>query len=411
MEIPREIRPFFRDDSFVAEYDTIIEGCPDSVLAVPPIVSVAPIAWATKTDLSLPAVDSMFYESLRNVKAGYAELYPSVFDPGELRIVPDQVVETPTPDVSRPMVLFSGGVDSTAVAIDVLDREPALFTIHGSDLRLENERGWQNVREQVESFARSQDLPSHVTRSNFRKMVRYPFLDREFREDLGRRWWGAVQYGTAIPALSAPVAYEHGYSPVLQGSGYTEDPTYPTAQPVYVDELEWVGTTVRVADADVSRQEKIARIADAVRVGNELTVRSCFESESGHNCSECKKCWRTVVGLILEGMDPNEVGYRVTPATLAEIRHELTSGETTLSGLEPLFWGGLRERADPDREYPYDDVGFFEWLAKTDFEAYRTSAKSRSSLERIRDAIIRLPYPANVVVYDNLRPLGRRISR
>ena len=40
-----------------------------------------------------------------------------------------------------------------------------------------------------------------------------------------------------------------------------------------------------------------------------VKLRVCWESRGGENCCHCEKCYRTILGLIAEGADPNDYGF------------------------------------------------------------------------------------------------------
>lgn len=407
LDVSRPQSKFFKDDNFIVEYDESVESVPDSILAIPAVMNVAPIAWASNIEVSTPILDEGFYRALEHIRDGYAQLYPSVFSNDDHVITCERTIANHSPDASTPAVLFSGGVDSTAATLDVLEDSPALLTIQGSDINLDNNRAWQNVTKQVENFARSYKLPTHSCHSNFRDILRYRFLDYEYKSKLGRGFWVAVQVGTGLPAIFSPIAYKHGYNEIKQGSGYTADPEYPVPQPIFVNELAWSGTTVSISDVNVSRQEKISRIAQYFHSGNKLTIRSCLRSSDGKNCSECMKCRRTIVGLLLEDVDPNEVGYNVDNSTLPKIREDFESGNIQLYDVKIKFWNELKEKVNTEKEYLYDKDGFFKWLSEMNIEEYASDKKPFSAPVRIADKMIQLlPYPLNVAIYDTIRPVG-----
>ncbi|MFZ7138730.1 MAG: hypothetical protein ACOWW1_09980 [archaeon] len=401
LSVPHSLKHFFKSNTFIVEYDESVESVPDSILVIPAVMSLAPIAWASNVELFTPPLDEVFHDALGAIRDGYAKMYPSLFGNDGSVVVCDRTIHNSFANHSTPAVLFSGGIDSVAAVLTLLEKSPALFTVHGSDIAMSNHQAWENVYRQVIEFAKSYALPIHSIKSNFYNVLRYLFVDYKYEHDLGRGWWGAVQYGTAFPALCAPIAYLHGYPKVFLGSAGEGNLAYPDAQPIFVNELKWSGTEAFLADATVRRQDKIARIAKYVRNSHELVIRSCLSSAEGFNCSECHKCRRTIVGLILEDIDPNAVGFSVDKDTLSEIRRDFESGSIYLSGADILFWRDFQQRIDSKKDYLWDNKKFFNWLAHINIEDY--SIPKLSLRLKIVDQILSIPYPFNSLIYDQLR--------
>jgi hypothetical protein len=257
----RRLRRFLSDDTFWVEYDESVEQCPDGILIVPAVTTLAPVAWAAGATITVDEIDSTFAESLPELLSAYQDQYPSIFTE---EVEPTQYGEKKHYDTNDEQsahsssMLFSGGVDSLSSYLKHREEHPALFTIHGSDLSLEYDQGWQRIQSSVNSFADSEGVPLHTVKSNFREILSYRFLDHHFTSSVNRNWWGAVHYGTGLPALCAPITHEYGYGFVYQGSGYTSDSDYPTAQPSFVHCLRWEGTEARITEAGMTRQEKVA---------------------------------------------------------------------------------------------------------------------------------------------------------
>lgn len=403
LDVPYQLRSYFRNTRFQVAYDRPVEDVPDGILSIPAIMTTAPVAWAAGRSVFTPVIGNTFRRELEAVQAGYADLYPDVFDADIPAVRADNIVEHELPETSQSGLLFSGGVDSIAAYLRHHDRPLAAITIRGSDV--ESEVSWNNVRSQTKTFTSAHEIAHRTIHSNFRSVLDYRLLNVQFRNELGRDWWGAVHYGTGLPALCAPLAYREGLVYLYQGSGYTSDPSYPTAQPVYVNKLQWAGTESQLVDVDVTRQEKLRRIASAIENGlldpHATTVRSCYESSSGENCSTCSKCRRTILGLLVEGADPNQLGFEVDNSTLLSIRSDIESGRTQLDGLSIEFWEQIQQRADAGECYPYDD-GFFNWFSTVDLRSNTTGTTNDgllATLESASDVIIRhSPYPMDIAI-------------
>jgi len=400
LSIPYNLRHCFISDAFFAEYDEDISSCPESILIIPAVMNIAPIAWASNTLLSVPVLDELFYYSLTSVRSGYAKLYPSVFDNNSPPIISRAIISSKVNDTTAPGILFSGGVDSVSSTISILNSKPALITINGSDICLSNQKSWLNVHNQAKYFANPLGLSTHSITSNFREILRYYFLD-SFCEKIGRGWWGAVHYGTALPGLCAPIAYNHGYSHIFLSSGITkEDIVYPEARPIFVNELKWSGTNVLVIDSETKRQDKLIRISNYIEQTGALPkIRSCLQSADGTNCSTCEKCSRTIVGLILANTDPNLVGYSVDLDTLPRIKCAIEKNLFHFTTAETAFWKDMQQYVVASKPYLFDEHGFFKWFISANLEDYSKKNGSVNIMNIVKKIIYHLPYPVNLIVY------------
>ena len=312
------------------------------------------------------------------------------------------------------MTPSSGGVDSLACYLNRRDERPALFTIHGSDLSLDHDEGWQRIRDSVEGFSESEAVSFHAVKSNFREILLYSSLDHHFTADINRNWCGSIQYGTGLPSLCAPIAHMNGYEFIYQGSGYTTDPEYPTAQPSFVHTLRWGKTESRITEVEMSRQDKIEYLANNFQeLNGSLTVRSCFNDTTGQNCSECEKCRRTILGLCTEGIDPNTVGYDVDQSTFESVRHDLEQGKMSLEGFRLYFWRDLRNRAREREHVHMANSDFYEWFQSVDLSKPTTADENKSqrdvSTPGLQNVLLNMPYPADTILWSVANSVKRKL--
>lgn len=412
----RTIRRFLNDDTFWVKYNESIEGCPNGVLAVPAVMTLAPVAWAAGATISIEEIGATFRRSLSELFAAYQEQYPSIFtervDPVRYTRKKDYEVDDNSSTSSSSM-LFTSGVDSLTAYLKHREENPALFTVHGSDVGLEYDKEWQRIRTSVKSFADSEDVFLHTVKSNFREIISYDILGHHFMSDIDRGWWGAVHYGTGLPALCAPIAYNYEYNFVYQGSGYTRDPDYPTAQPGFVHCLRWGDTEARITEVEMSRQEKIKYISENLDDFNGLTtIRSCYSDNASKNCSECEKCRRTMIGLCIEGINPNTVGYSMDQDTLVSIRRDLEGGNMTIEGYRLYFWQDLQDRANERKSIYMGDADFFDWFRSVEFTRFAIEERKQKRLENIltgypQNVILSMPYPIDVYLWSIAKPIKK----
>lgn len=75
----RRLLPYFHFGSeFFIEYDRDISIVPDSILVIPFLTNILPIAWVLDAEIILPEIDEDFYKSIPEIKRGYEEMYPMI---------------------------------------------------------------------------------------------------------------------------------------------------------------------------------------------------------------------------------------------------------------------------------------------------------------------------------------------
>ena len=75
-----------------------------------------------------------------------------------------------------------------------------------------------------------------------------------------------------------------------------------------------------------------------------------------------------MVGLALEGIDPNELGFRMESATAARIKQEISNGNLIRTVSKVTFWSEMKRVAKEEKVLQaYDMPAFASWLRGVDF--------------------------------------------
>lgn len=438
---------FFTGERFRVEYDVDVTDVPQSVLTIPALAHVAPVAWATGATVSVDRVDRRFRASLRTVRDALQEMYPEFMVGGDVDVAetvatlaPEQAERAapgvgevgggpdrrsrradgggsdPTDGQSRraggsgqtdSALLFSGGVDSMATYVRHRSEDPLLISVHGWVVEEEERERWNHIQEYMTDFADEHGVEHTVVRSNMLSALDTPMLHAHYKRFIEGSWYSAVGHGLGLLSLCAPLAYARGIGDLYIAATHTAEFDEPWgSHPGIDDNVAWSGTDCHHDGYDYSRQEKIELIADFVQSeAPDLTLRTCINDGVG-NCCECEKCYRTAVGLSLAGLDPADHGYELGPETFRAIRSGFEEGEWILGADEQFMWEDLQRyaaEADPDSA---EAAAFYEWLADADFEAYVDAAAPPLTNRALRALARNAPES----VYDSLYPLYRRIS-
>lgn len=401
------MRRFFTDDDFRVGYGVDLSNVSDAILAIPVLSQICPIAWANGATVRTPVVDQRFLDSLQRVRDALLEMYPDFMEGGE--IVADEVTASQYTEEPETGLLFTGGVDSMATYLDHRERDPHLITMQGWVFKSTESERWSAVRNHVESFAAERGLDCHFIESNLKGYINGGMLDAHYRRHLSASWYGGVGCGLGLLGLCAPLAAVSGIGDLHMSATYYEGVSdyHWGSNPDVDDEVEWSGTRCFHDGFNLTRQDKIERIARYIdETGDDFVLQTC--NNQVENCSRCRKCSRTIVGLLIAGIDPNRVGYDFDEENLTQIRNLLDEQGFRLD--EKLWWWENMQRViDLDRDFPVheEEVSeFLDWFSEVDLEQRMNEHKAPRST-RLKHAMLRnLPYWA----YSRLSRLSSAVS-
>ncbi len=337
--------------------DEDLSDCPDAIASVPFLANMLPIAWFAGFDVQVhPAVDAVFAAAQSDLFEVYRAMYPHHRLRPALRA---SRIASFSWSGSRDLLLFSGGVDSVAAAIDLSagDVEPVM--VQGGDIPGEDEWAWEFRSRILREHPVLGDLRRHVVRSNLREFYAPPV------QSLCLGWWGHVQHGPAAIGLLAPLAWARRAARVHLASSRMR----PWGSSREGDESLRFGSAAGVsADADVPRVTKLRRVVDwaSARGATDLPLSLCLHQ--GPNCGNCDKCLSTLVLAVSIGVDPGRLGIPMDDDSYPRIFRSLA--ERSPTPLLFALWPPVRETAAAA-------------LASGDFFVRSDRARERGFLERI----------------------------
>ncbi|QLH81754.1 hypothetical protein [Halosimplex pelagicum] len=408
----RDLRRFFAGDTVRVDYDADISDVPPAVASIPALAHVAPVAWANGADVAAPAVDRAFLDALEEVGAALARMYPEFIDPGEIR--PEAVVDTaeeyPADAFDESGLLFTGGIDSVASYVRHRDEDPTLIGVQGWVVGPEEDDRWRGFRNHVEPFADRRGLDCRYVRSNALSVLDTPMLQAHYKRYVDGAWYSSVGHGLGLLGLCAPLSHALGLGTVHIAASHTAGFDEPWgSHPEIDDRVRWGHSRGNHDGFELTRQEKIERIAAYVaETGERFPLRTCIHDAAGGNCNDCEKCYRTIVGLVLAGLDPREFGYEADRQTFGEIRVAFEEPAFVMDEHTRFHWEDIQSHIDLDRSFPVDGAtDFFRWLDGVDMRAVASEA-TPARRERLARAVARnLPYP----VYASLYPVYDALSK
>jgi len=373
-----EMRKYFSGRGMFITYDADISIVPNALLLIPVLSTLAPIAWALGADLSAHSIDAGFLRALGDIQRSFQRLHPEVSWSGD--VFGDEVVDTRTSYPGRERaILFSGGVDSVTSAVVHREEKPLLVTVWGADLGLAQQRRWDQVSASNWKFAQERSFNISFIKTNFRTFFNSYRLKPKYADHFPN-WYSAFQQGLGLAGLCAPLSYLHDIGSIYVPSTHTADysPAWGS-HPEIDNRVAWASTRTVHDGYGMSRQKKLNLLANYIRAEDaRLPLRVCWGK--GENCSACEKCSITMIGLALEGLDPNDHGFRFNSHTLPHIRRQLERGRFSMS--DTLVWILTEIQQQPISDTDALRVEglkeFHAWLKGASIEALKR--KSRRSL-------------------------------
>lgn len=371
------LKKIFSGKPFIIEYPESIEMVPDSVAIIPFVCNVLPIIWLTNAELVVDSLDKTFYESISKIKNGYEEMFPESDFLGKITV--SEIIECKRILKNKCAAFYSGGVDSMHTLLSHKMEKPDLISIWGSDISYDNEDGWNLVHKAIEEAAKKYNLKDVVIRSTFREYDREGVLDKNFCKQLKDGWWHGVKHGLGLLGHVAPYAYMHGITTMyIASSNCSSDKNVRCASDPRIDnQVKFAECQVVHDGYEFNRQDKLRNIAkynsNEERI---LPLHVCWESQLGNNCCRCEKCYRTIVGLIIEKEDPIKYGFFDTNETIKDIKKSVIYSGIMNDALS-REWRHIQKRIiDVKKELKSSDYWkCIKWIEKINFQEYQTIKK------------------------------------
>ena len=205
--------------------------------------------------------------------------------------------------------MFSNGIDATYSLIKERKSISDLFIVHGSDIPVEDETGWERVYDGARETARAFKKKLHSITSNFRKVINEGYLTGIVGKH-GFEWWHDFEHGQALLSLAACPAYALGLKYLFIAASFTAESRFPCSSNPDADEAFALGgLEVIHSGFEAARCEKVKTISDfcsenAIR----LNLHVCWEDKSGENCGHCEKCCRSFLAGKANGCDTSLIG-------------------------------------------------------------------------------------------------------
>lgn len=346
----------------MVEYDKNIEDVDNSILSIPPLATVITIAWATGADVYLETIDNVFLNSLMKVESIFKDWFPQFEFSTKIHV--KNIVSNKI-DNSDFALFFTGGVDSLSSYIRNKENIPSLVYIWGADIPLNEYKFWKKVKNQLTNFAKNENIQINLIKTNAREIVDNELLGKEYGNIEGG-WWQTVSFGLVLTGLTAPL---QNFGTLLMASSFEEFERRDGSHFLKFVDLSWADVKVKL-DGDLNRHDKIKY---DLKNNSEYYpyLRVCWRQYEDFNCGVCEKCLRTIVGLILEDIDPKDCKFEAKEDVLDLIRNYFENNLFDLEYAQLLFWQEIQDNI-PNKLNTnlYNSNEFFEWFKDYNLKEY-----------------------------------------
>ena len=407
-----QIKKFLRGNRFFAEYSTSIEDTPESILVIPFLSTVCPIAWANPAEVYVETVDETFLQSLENVRLALQRFYPRINFSSKIYV--NRIVTSHVNVRTKSMMLFSGGVDSLATYIRHQNENPVLVAVHELDMRGNKQKYWQVVSKDITEFSETNRVALRNVGTNF-YTLKDDLMLRVYNERLNGNWWRRVMHGLALLGLCAPITHIDEIGKLYIASSFTSEFNKPWGSAPEIDNnVMWTGTKCIHDGYELSRQGKMQLIADFVkRKRSRLYIHACNRFNKGDNCGKCEKCGRTIVGLELAGLNPSNHGFDINANTFSSIKENLKNQKWLFGDDEKYMWTDLQRHARHAGTLPNPEAEeLINWLINVNVETIGSKISNYQLIQlflgTVAPSFKYLPYSiwrANRQVYEALKAL------
>ncbi len=301
------------------EYDQCVEEVPDSIAVVPFISNFLPIIFTLDISLHVKEIDKSFFCCVAEYRKGYQEMIPMFNFKGE--IIADEIIDNKYIG-KKNCLMFSGGIDAACSLAKHDDELNDCITIWGSDIRINNQNGWQEMSASIEDCVNKYSKHWCIIRSNFREYLDENALGIEVKKS-GDNWWHGFQHGIALLGQVAPLAYLNKYNKIFIASSFTKEHRAICASDPLTDNCFKVGSAYAIHDGfEYDRCQKVKIIFDSIKKKNiTLNLHVCWESNTGKNCGHCEKCIRSYLNC--RAMDCDSARIGITPTiSMREIKNK-----------------------------------------------------------------------------------------
>jgi len=367
--VSRPLRKYFLGSSFYVHYGSGVDlqNVDAGILSIPIVALIAPIAWAVGVDVVVPEIDASYMQSLEKIRDPYRSLHPGFSFSGHIRAEKETTNQF---EGSRTCMLFTGGVDSLTSYLRPKHKKPDLVSVWGlPDAPPYQEAFGNTMWTNVGRFASLDECEVIQVKTDMISGINRELLSKEF----GLGWFSDAAFGMFLLGLCAPITQSRRIGTAIIASSWIVDYKGPPGSHPSVDSsISWADVRVLHDGHELSRHQKVSYLCEPENRRYLSHLRVCWEWVLSRNCGNCEKCFRTIAGLVAEGVDPNHCNFNVNEATFPYMMDCFVKGRVGLDDMQICLWEDIQQRI-PER-IDTDINGsreFLEWLREYDLSMHK----------------------------------------
>lgn len=299
-------------------------------------------------DIHVPVVERTFYDCLQTVKKVYKELFPaSHFN---FNVSADHIREFHY-KAERKATFFTGGVDATSALIENIGQKPILLNVWGGDVRLTDPTSHEQLEKYFKRLSGDLNLEYVFVKTDGREMWKEMELDMLLPNHMDSKrnhdWWASIAHILSMTTTIAPYAFLQGIGICYIGSSYVDGTNiFDSNNEKLITAIRFGSTLFESVDGQIDRLGKTKKIIDFHNTtGTDFQLKVCWNRVAGENCSNCEKCYRTIMGIVVSGGVPKDYGFNVTSETYQKIRIFLRNNKVNEAFWIPIVDSFKRTRA------------------------------------------------------------------
>lgn len=311
------------------DYGSPINNIPESILTIPFISIMLPLIWVSNATLWITKIDRTFYDATFKLRRAYSDLYPNFSLKG--KIIPSYIIDNYLPIKNDGFMLFSGGLDAHTSYIRNIDIIKQLINIQGwYKSRNEINKVAENDFSKISIFAKKNNLEFYGIKSNFATLVSLKYY-KKYAKKMGDSLWHGFQHSMAFISITIPLVYKKNGGQIIIASSFTVgDERVCASYPTTDNEFRFAKHgKVKHDGFELSRQDKIRLIVNHQKnIKTSYPIQVC--SFNNGNCCKCEKCFRTILGLIAEGANIEDFGFKIDELLLEYYQNYFNLNSATL---------------------------------------------------------------------------------
>lgn len=315
---------------------------PPALLMVPFVGNMLPLAIFLGVKIKVPFLDANFYNALPKIELAYRKMFPYL----DLKISLEvSELVTVSHDTQNKSLFFTGGLDATSALIETIEQKPVLINIWGGDIFISDEDSHKSLENYLSALSQKLGTRYLFIKTNFREYYdEWPLqclLDEKIKKEDNHGWWASVSHILSMATTIAPVAFLENIGENYIGSSYNaKGTTFDANNDMMVQAITFASCHFTPIDSNYDRSAKAKKVVEySKRTGMYFQLKVCWYRKAGENCSNCEKCYRTILDIISSHGNPNDYGFCVTRKTLRKIREFVT-----YSTLNESFWLDIQNK-------------------------------------------------------------------